>query len=67
MAWSAQDLADLEKAYKQGILTVKYSDRQITYRSQSEMKKIIDEAKLELGEKKAGPYRQVGQFSKGFK
>jgi len=67
MAWTARDLDDLEKAYKQGILTVKYTDKQITYRSQDEMKKLIDQAKNELGVKKAGPYRQVGQFSKGFK
>ena len=67
MAWSARDLEDLEKAYKQGILTVKYTDKQITYRSKEEMKQLLDEAQSQLGVKPKGPFRQVGQYSKGFK
>lgn len=65
MAWSADDLAALEGAIKSGATRVKYSDREVEYRSLSEMLKLRDMMRKELGEQTPGPYRMVAQFSKG--
>ena len=65
MAWSASDLEEIEKAIKSGTLRVKYSDREVQYRSLQEMLQIRDMIAREVGTKPAGPTRRLAQFSKG--
>lgn len=42
-------LKTLEEAIQQGILTVKYSDKEITYRSLKDMMHLLDIMKRKLG------------------
>lgn len=65
MAWTTSDLEALEKAIASGTTRVKYSDREVNYRTLDEMLKIRDMMAKELGDKPAGPYRALAQFSKG--
>lgn len=67
MAWSLSELEEITKAYKQGVLRVRYADREVIYRSREEMKAIINEAEHELGIKKKGPFRATLSYSKGLK
>jgi len=65
MGWSSEDLAALEDAIKQGVRRVKYSDREVEYRSLPEMLQLRDMMKRELGQTKRGPLRYVAEFNKG--
>ncbi len=50
MTWTNKDLEKLEKAYKTGTVEVHYENNQkVRYRSLSEMRSLIDEARRELG------------------
>lgn len=53
-AWSQAQLDALEDAYRQGHTKVKYADREVQYRSRSEMLAIIQEGRRAL----AGPKRK---------
>jgi hypothetical protein len=55
----------LEDAIAEGALTVKYADKQITYRSLAEMMQIRDLMRKELGVTKSGNRRVYAKFSKG--
>jgi hypothetical protein len=48
-AWTQTDLDELEKAIASGALSVKYSDKQVNYRSLSEMLQIRNLIKDALG------------------
>lgn len=54
----------LVSAYAQGVLRVKYGDKEIEYRSMQEMKQIINDMEVSLGLKKSIKKKYV-QFSKG--
>jgi hypothetical protein len=47
--FTAEDLAALESAIAKGVKTVKYTDKEITYRSLDEMLKIRDMIRNCLG------------------
>lgn len=49
MAFTSDQLTKLDEAIAQGSLTVKYQDKQVTYRSLDEMLKIRDLMRTELG------------------
>lgn len=50
MTWTNKDLEKLEKAYKTATVEVQYENNQrVRYRSLSEMRSLIDEARAELG------------------
>ena len=49
MNFTQDDLKSLEKAIVGGTLTVRYSDKNITYRSLDEMMRIRDLVRNELG------------------
>ena len=49
MAWSSEDLVELEKAIASGARRVKYQDREVEYMSLSEMLKARDLIRKELG------------------
>ena len=40
--YTAEQLAELEAAYAQGVLSVGHGDKRITYRSEEEMARAID-------------------------
>jgi len=65
MAWTATDLDEIEKAIKTGTLRVKYSDREVQYRSLDEMLKIRDLIAKEVAEAGSKPLRKLAQYSKG--
>jgi len=44
------ELDKLNAAINQGVQTVQYSDRRVTYRSLDEMMRIRDDMKAELGQ-----------------
>jgi hypothetical protein len=48
-AWTLTQLSALEEAIAKGVLTVRYQDRWITYRSLDEMFKIRNEMRKALG------------------
>lgn len=66
MSWSQTDLDALNTAIATGTLSVRYSDRQVTYRSLSEMLTIrnlmMDE--LQLAGAMSGEIRKIS-YSKG--
>ena len=60
------DLATLEKAIASGVLVVKYTDKEIRYRSIDDMIKARDFTRRKLGlETLPRGNRRVAQFSKG--
>lgn len=66
MAWTADQLSQLDTAIANGSLTVKYGDKQVTYRSLEEMLRIRDLMRKELGVvSKARGGRVYPYFSKG--
>lgn len=65
MAYTEQQLADLDAAIAQGALTVKYADKQVTYRSLDEMLRLRDLMRGELGLIATGGGIVYSSFSKG--
>ena len=67
MAWTSDQLSKIEDAIAQGSLTVKYADKQVTYRSLDEMLRIRDLMRKDLGATSSsrGTIVYPG-FSKGF-
>lgn len=64
-----EDLKELEAAYFKGVKSVKYTDREIVYRSLDEMKRLIDHARQCLGldtQDTGRGRRRVAQHNKGF-
>ncbi len=67
-AWTADDLALLERAVAQGALRVEYGDKKIEYRSLDDMYRLIDTIRRDLGLVNVGNSgRKYAQFDKGLK
>ncbi len=49
MAFTTTQLAAIEEAIASGTLTVKYADKQVTYQSTTELLRIRDVIRRELG------------------
>lgn len=64
-AWTLDDVATLEKAIAQGALRVKYADKEIEYRSLSEMLRLLDVMRKDLGISSKNSGRKYADFSKG--
>jgi hypothetical protein len=64
-AWTTDDLATLEKAIAQGALRVKYGDKEVEYRSLSEMMRLVDLMRKDLGIASPNSGRKFAEFSKG--
>lgn len=64
MAYTQTDLENLETAIKQGVLTVRYKEHSVTYRSLDEMLRLRDLMKKELGQLPR-TQRLFTKFSKG--
>lgn len=59
------DLSALNNAIKQGVFKVKYTDKEVTYRSLKEMIELRNLMKMELGLIDRGPCRVLTSFRKG--
>jgi hypothetical protein len=64
MAYTQQQLDDLEASIAEGALTVKYEDRVVTYRSLKEMVSIRDVIRSALGLTGNKPRRILSSPSK---
>lgn len=58
MAYTNQQLADLRDAIAEGVLTVKFADRVLTYRSLDEMRRIERTMAAELESTSTVPIRR---------
>ena len=65
MAWTQDDLTKLEAAIAEGARRVRYSDKEVEYRTLREMKEIRDDIRAELGLTDASNRRRYADFSKG--
>lgn len=63
--YTEQDLSALNKAIAQGARKVKYSDKEVEYRSLEEMIKIRNMMKEDLGQSSSGSSRRFASHSKG--
>lgn len=64
-AWTSEDLAALERAIAQGALRVKYGDKEVEYRSLSEMMRTLDIIRKDLGISTGNKNRKFAHFTKG--
>jgi hypothetical protein len=67
MAFTQQQLDTLDAAIAQGALTVKYGDKEVTYRSLNDMIRTRNMMAQALGIQKPYEGRHYAQFSKGYK
>lgn len=65
MAYTQDQLTALTEAIALGANTVKYGDKEVTYRSLSDMLRLVDVMKTELGIKQ-NTKRKYASFSRGF-
>ena len=49
MAWTTEHITALESAIALGVRTVRYGDKETTYQSLGEMRKLLREMKVEAG------------------
>jgi hypothetical protein len=65
MAYTLEQVSALQDAIAQGVMKVKYSDKEVEYRSLAEMQQILADMRAELGigQKR----RRFASFSKGIK
>lgn len=63
MAYTTEQMTALQDAIAQGVLSVEYSDKKVTYRSLDEMRTILADMKKELGASNHG--RRYAAHSKG--
>lgn len=49
MAFTLEQLEALEEAYATGALTIKYADKEVTYRSQKDLEAAIANVRAALG------------------
>lgn len=66
MSYTQPQLDELEKAIAQGVLRVRYTDKEVIYRSLEEMQRIRLMMRKELGLPQA-PTHVVAKFSKGLR
>lgn len=65
MAYTQTQLDTLEAAIAEGAFKVKYSDKEVTYRSLNEMKQIRDMMRESLGVIDSGMKKTVHVYDKG--
>jgi thiamine monophosphate synthase len=63
--WTEEDLKILDDAIKKGVKIVKYTDKEVTYRSLDEMLKIRQLICKQLGLTNRSSTRLLAQHSKG--
>ena len=65
MAWVQADLDAIEEAIVSGVLTVKYSDKEVTYRSLNELIKVRELIRESLGLTNSASQRMLSEFDRG--
>lgn len=65
MAWTQTQLDALETAIAEGVLTVRYQDKQVTYRSLDEMIRVRNLMRESLGIVTRSSVEVKPEFSKG--
>ncbi|RAJ00460.1 hypothetical protein LX64_04166 [Chitinophaga skermanii] len=63
--YTNEQYTQLHDAYSQGILTVKFADKLVTYRNLNEMKELLSEMELSLGLRKKHITKKFTSFTKG--
>ena len=63
MAYTQVDVDALETAIKSGVLSVRYRERETTYRSLNEMQALLVAMKRQVSSAPPGPRHQVADFS----
>lgn len=63
--FTQESLTRLEQAISEGVMTVRYTDKTVEYRSLSEMIQIRTMMRKELGLIQESGHRKKAQFSKG--
>lgn len=66
MAWSQTDLDVIEAAIASGTLKVKYTDKEVEYRSLTELLKARDLIRQALGITSGRTTRIFSEFDRGF-
>jgi hypothetical protein len=62
MAFTQQQLSDLEAAIAEGVTSVSSNGRQVSYRNLGDMLKLRDQMKEELGVSGSGRTRRYASF-----
>ena len=65
IGFTQENLEKLENSIAQGVKTVKYTDKEVTYRTLEDMLKIRDIMRKELGIIECRGNRKLAQTSKG--
>lgn len=65
MAWTSNDLATLEAAIAQGVRTVRYGDKEVTYQTLDQMRRLRQEMIAEINGSK-GFKKYFHKHNKGF-
>jgi len=65
MAFTQIQIDTLKNAIAEGALTVKYADKEVTYRSLDEMRKILDMMESEVSPTTKPAKRRFAEFDKG--
>lgn len=58
MAFTKEQVAQLEGAISAGVLSVRYADRTVTYHSLAEMRRLLKQMREELSEAAGGRRRR---------
>lgn len=58
MAFTTEQITQLEGAIAAGVLGVRYADRTVTYQSLAEMRKLLKQMRCELGAVAGQPRRR---------
>ncbi len=58
MAFTTEQITQLEGAIAAGVLSVRYADRTVTYQSLAEMRKLLKQMRCELGAAVGQPRRR---------
>lgn len=58
MAFTTEQITQLEGAIAAGVLSVRYADRTVTYQSLAEMRKLLKQMRCELGTAAGQPRRR---------
>jgi hypothetical protein len=64
-SYTQEQLSALEAAVAQGVLTVEYGDKKVTYRSLNEMLRLIDMMRKDIGVSSKNGGKKFAQFDKG--
>lgn len=64
-SYTQEQLSALEAAVAQGVLTVEYGDKKVTYRSLNEMLRLIDMMRKDIGVSPKNGGKKFAQFDKG--